>query len=66
MENYKVKLAKKLQECQYYHKGNVDKYEYLTGEEVLPSDQSRMVEQVRFTYSSLEKALETRRRRRPR
>ena len=24
--------------------GKIDKYEYLTGEEILPSDQSRMIE----------------------
>ena len=26
----------------------IDKYEYLTGEEVLPSDQSRITEQAKF------------------
>ena len=29
---------------------------YLTGEEILPSDQSTVIEQDKFTYSSLEKA----------
>ena len=29
---------------------------YLTGEEILPSDQSRIIEQDKFTYSSLGKA----------
>ena len=29
-----------------------DKYEYLTGEYVLPFDQSRMIEQATFTCSS--------------
>ena len=28
--------------------GEIDKYEYLTGEEILPSDQRRMIEQARF------------------
>ena len=32
------------------------KYEYLTGEEILPSDQGRVIEQARFTYSPLGKA----------
>ena len=27
----------------------IDKYEYLAGEEILPPDQSRVVEQARFT-----------------
>ena len=36
----------------------INKYEYPTGEKMLPSDQSRMTEQTRFTYSPLGKALE--------
>ena len=42
----------------------IDKYEYLTGEEKLPSDQRRVIEQVymlqvyKFTYSPWGKALE--------
>ena len=31
---------------------------HLTGEEILPSDQSRIIEQARFTYSPLGKAFE--------
>ena len=38
--------------------GKIDKYEYLTGEEILPSDQSRIIEQAKFTYSPLAKAFE--------
>ena len=34
----------------------IDKYEYLTGKEILPSDQSRIIEQVTFTYSPLRKS----------
>ena len=33
--------------------GKIDKYEYLTGEEVLSSDQNRMMEQPKFSCSSL-------------
>ena len=33
----------------------IDKYEYLTGEEILPSDQRRV---IYFTYSPLGKAFE--------
>ena len=36
----------------------IDKYEYLTCEEILPSDQSRIIEQAKFTYSPLGKAFE--------
>ena len=35
-----------------------DKYEYLTGEEILPSVQNRRIEQAKFTYSPLGKAFE--------
>ena len=39
----------------------IDKYEYVTGEDenISPPDQSRMIEQAKFTYSALGKALET-------
>ena len=30
--------------------GKIDKYEYLTGEEILPSDQSRIIEHGKFSY----------------
>ena len=38
--------------------GKIDKYEFLTGEELLPSDQSKITEQAKFTYSPLGKAFE--------
>ena len=38
--------------------GKIDKYEFLTGEEILSSDQSRTIEQANFTYSPLRKACE--------
>ena len=38
--------------------GKINKYEYLTGEEKLPSDQSRIIEQAKFTYSPLGKPFE--------
>ena len=38
--------------------GKVDKYEYLTSEEILPSDQRRVIEQAKFTYFPLGKAFE--------
>ena len=33
-----------------------NKYEYLTGKEILSSNQKQMIEQAKFTYSPLEKA----------
>ena len=38
--------------------GKIDKYEYLTGEEILLSNQQQIIQQAKFTYSPLGKALE--------
>ena len=38
--------------------GIIDKHEYLTGEEILPSNQQQIIEQAKFTYSPLGKAFE--------
>ena len=38
--------------------GKIDKYEYLTGEEILPSNQKQIIEQAKFIYSPLGKAFE--------
>ena len=38
--------------------GKIDKYEYLTGEEILPSNQQQIIEQTKFTYSFLGRAFE--------
>ena len=38
--------------------GKIDKYEYLTDEEILPSNQQQIIQQAKFTYSPLGKALE--------
>ena len=38
--------------------GKIDKYEYITGEGIRPSDQKRVIEQPKFTYSPLEKTFE--------
>ena len=37
--------------------GKIHKYEYLTGEDILPSNQQQIIEQAQFTYSPLGKAL---------
>ena len=38
--------------------GKIDKYEYLTVEEILPSNQGQTIEQAKFAYSPLEKLFE--------
>ena len=38
--------------------GKIHKYEYLTGEDILPVNQQQIIQQARFTYSPLGKAFE--------
>ena len=38
--------------------GKIHKYEYLAGEDILPSNQQQIIEQAKFTYSPLGKAFE--------
>ena len=38
--------------------GEIDKYEYLTDEEILRSNQQQIIELAKFTYSPLGKAFE--------
>ena len=39
--------------------GKIDKYEYLTGKDILPSNQQQIIEQAKLTYSPLWKGFET-------
>ena len=41
----------------------IDKYKYITGEKILPSDQRKLIEHTKFTYSPLIKALKRKRKR---
>ena len=38
--------------------GKIHKYEYLTDEDILPSNQQQIIEQPKFTYSPLGKAFD--------
>ena len=38
--------------------GKIDKYEYLIGEEILPSNKQQIIDQAKFTYSALGKDFE--------
>ena len=38
--------------------GKTHKYEYLTGQDILPPNQQQMIEQAKFTYSPSIKAFE--------
>ena len=56
MKNYNMILTEKLPKYQLYHQGKVDKYEYLTGKEILPFNQQQVIEQAKFTYPPLGKS----------
>ena len=58
MKNYNITLIERLRKYQLLSSGKIDKYEYLTGEEILPSNQQRIIEQAKFAYSPLGKVLE--------
>ena len=57
-ENLQYDINREAAKISAFSSGKIDKYEYLTGEEMLPSDQRRVIEQAKFTYSPLGKALE--------
>ena len=38
--------------------GKIDKYEYLAGKKILPSNQQQIIEQAKFAYSPSGKAFE--------
>ena len=42
--------------------GKLDKYEYLTGEEILPSNQQQIIQQAKFDYSPVGKSIEKQRK----
>ena len=58
MKNCNMILTEKQQKISALSSGKIDKYEYLTSEEILPADQNRIIEQGKFTYSPLGKAFE--------
>ena len=59
MKNYNMIITEKRQKHQHYH---LEKFIYLTGEEILPSDHRRLIEQAKYTYSLSGKAFEKQKR----
>ena len=57
MKNYSTILIEK-PKISALSSGKIQKYEYLTGEDILPSNQQQIIEQAKFTYSPLGKAFE--------
>ena len=57
-ENLQYDINRKATEISALSSGKIDKYEYLTGKEILPSNQQQPMEQAKFTYSALGKGFE--------
>ena len=55
-ENIQYGINREAVEIAALSSGKIDKYPYLTGEETLFSDQSRIIEQAKFIYYPLRKA----------
>ena len=59
MKKFQCSINRKAAKISSLSSGKTDKYEYLTGEEILPPDKRRVIELVKFTYTSLGKPFET-------
>ena len=57
-EKLQYDINRKAAEISAWSSGKIDKYGYLTGSEILPSNQQQIIEQAKFTYSPLGKAFE--------
>ena len=51
-------INRKAAEISALSSGKIDKYEYHTGKEILPSNQQQIIEQAKFTYYPLGTAFE--------
>ena len=59
MKNYNMTLIEKQPKYQPYHQAKLMSMNvYLTGAEIIPSNQQKIIEQAKFTYSPLGKAFE--------
>ena len=57
-EKLQYDINRKVAKISALSSNKLGKYKYLTGEEILPSNQQQIMEQVKFTYSPLGKAFE--------
>ena len=57
-EKLQYDINRKAAEISALSSGKINKYEYLTGNETLASNQQQIIEQVKFNYSLLGKAFE--------
>ena len=57
-ENLQYDINREAAKISVLSSNKIQKYEYLTGGDILPSTQQQIIEQARFTYSPLGKAFE--------
>ena len=57
-EKLQYDISREAEKVSTLSAGKIDKYERLTAEDILPSDKTRIIEKVKFTYSPLGKAFE--------
>ena len=57
-ENLQYDINREAAKISALSSGKLHKYEYLTGEDILPSNQQQIIEQTKFTYSPLGKAFD--------
>ena len=57
-ENLRYDIDREAAKTSALSLGKLHKYEYLTGEDILPSNQQQIIEKAKFTYSPLGKAFE--------
>ena len=53
-EKLKYDINKEAEIISALSPGKIDKYEYLTGEEILPSDQRKVIQQAKFQKKTME------------
>ena len=58
MKNYNMILTGKQQKYHYYHYGKLINMNMLQVKKIWPPDQSKIIQQAKFTYSPLRKTLE--------
>ena len=57
-ENLQYNINREAVKTSALSSGKIHKYAYLSGDQILPSNQQQIIEQAKFTYSSLGKAFE--------
>ena len=58
MKKIQYDINRKATKISALSSGKIHKYEYLTGEDILPSNQQQIIKQTKFTCSPLGKAFE--------